>query len=127
MKILIDMNLPPKWKDFFTDHGIQAFHWSELGSPTAKDIEILEFARNEEYVIFTHDLDFSAILSRTRRFGPSVLQVRTQDVTPGAIGRLVLAAINEHGDEIEEGSIVSVNSYNLRVRVLPVQSGKSIE
>jgi predicted nuclease of predicted toxin-antitoxin system len=122
MKILIDMNLAPRWQDFFAEHGIEAVHWSEIGLPTARDIEIVEFARDKNYIIFTHDLDFSALLSRTRRLGPSVIQVRTQDVTPKAIGNIVLAALNEHREEIDAGAIVSINSYNLRVRILPLQS-----
>lgn len=74
-----------------------------------------------EDFFFDHDLDFSAILSRTRGIGPSIIQVRTQDVTPKAIGRLVLAALREHREEIDIGAIVSVNSYNFRVRILPLQ------
>jgi predicted nuclease of predicted toxin-antitoxin system len=116
------MNLAPRWQDFFADHGIEAVHWSEVGLPTARDIEILEFVRNKNFVIITHDLDFSALLSRTRRFGPSVIQVRTQDVTPKAIGNIVLAALKEHRKEIDTGAIVSINAYNLRVRILPIQS-----
>jgi predicted nuclease of predicted toxin-antitoxin system len=121
MKILIDMNLPPKWKTFFSDHNFKSVHWSEIGPSTAKDVKILEYARNNNYIVFTHDLDFSAILSRTRGIGPSIIQVRTQDVTPKAIGRLVLAALREHREEIDIGAIVSVNSYNFRVRILPLQ------
>ena len=116
------MNLAPRWQDFFADHDIEAVHWSEIGPPTARDVEILEFARNKNYIIFTHDLDFSSLLSRTREFGPSIIQVRTQDVTPKAIGNIVLAALKEHREEIDAGAIVSINAYNLRVRILPIQS-----
>jgi hypothetical protein len=32
MKILIDMNLSPRWQKFLTEAGLQAAHWSELGA-----------------------------------------------------------------------------------------------
>ena len=32
-------------------------------------------------VVFTHDLDFGSLLALTQAVGPSVIQVRTQDVT----------------------------------------------
>ena len=35
--------------------------------------------------------------------GPSVIQVRTQDVTPEAIGSLVLTALEKHGEHSIEG------------------------
>jgi predicted nuclease of predicted toxin-antitoxin system len=41
MKILLDMNLPPAWVDFLENHGIQAIHWSNVGSYDASDKEIM--------------------------------------------------------------------------------------
>jgi predicted nuclease of predicted toxin-antitoxin system len=37
IKILIDMNLPPKWVKLFRDEGMEAAHWSEVGAVDAKD------------------------------------------------------------------------------------------
>lgn len=47
----------------------------------------MNWAREREHVVFTHDLDFSAMLAATEAKGPSVLQVRSQDVLPRAIGQ----------------------------------------
>ena len=62
MRILIDMNLPPRWIDFFADHRLNAIHWSTVGPFSAPDSEILEWAREHIHVVFAHDLDFSVIL-----------------------------------------------------------------
>ena len=86
MKVLIDMNLPPRWVNFLADHGISATHWSFEGDMKAPDLEILRWARERNCVVLTHDLDFGVLLSMTQQAGPSVIQVRTQDVTPEAIG-----------------------------------------
>jgi hypothetical protein len=45
MLIVIDMNLTPRWADFLTNAGHEARHWSSLGSQSAKDAEICEYAR----------------------------------------------------------------------------------
>ena len=58
MKILIDMNLPPRWAKVFAAEGWEAVHWSEVGAPTASDREIMVWARENDYVVFSHDLDF---------------------------------------------------------------------
>jgi predicted nuclease of predicted toxin-antitoxin system len=44
MKILIDMNLSPKWADFFKLNGIIAFHWSSIGDGQAPDEDIFDYA-----------------------------------------------------------------------------------
>jgi predicted nuclease of predicted toxin-antitoxin system len=65
MKILVDMNLSPAWLATFEENGIEALHWSEIGSPKAKDREILNWARENGFFVFTHDLDFGHLLALT--------------------------------------------------------------
>lgn len=90
MKLLIDMNLSPEWVEVFEQQGWQAIHWSTVGDSRATDRVIMDWARVNGYVVFTHDLDFGALLATTRAQGPSVIQVRTQDIMPQRLGsRLV--------------------------------------
>ena len=49
----------------------------------------MEYARNHDYIVFTHDLDFGTILAATNTDTPSVIQVRTKDTLPEVIGDLV--------------------------------------
>ena len=63
MKILIDMNLSPSWVPFLAGHGFEAVHWASVGSASAADSQILAYAEANAYVIFTHDLDFGALLA----------------------------------------------------------------
>ena len=121
MKVLIDMNLSPTWARFLRDAGFEAVHWSLVGNPRAIDAAIMEWARLDGYVVFTHDLGFSAILAATGAAGPSVLQVRTQDVLPEAIGGDVVHALRTHREALEQGAIVSIDMVSSRVRVLPIR------
>ncbi len=57
MKILIDMNLSPRWVGVLRTAGIEAMHWSENGAATAPDETIMAFARAGGWVVLTNDLD----------------------------------------------------------------------
>ncbi len=52
----------------------------------------MDYARANDYIVLTHDLDFGTILAATRGTGPSVVQIRNQDVSPDIIGVQVLSA-----------------------------------
>ena len=64
MKLLVDMNLSPRWISFLCDAGWEATHWSTVGKADASDSEIMTFAAANDYVVLTNDLDFAAILGR---------------------------------------------------------------
>jgi predicted nuclease of predicted toxin-antitoxin system len=121
MKLLIDMNLSPKWVSTLRKAGWDAVHWSEIGKPNAPDHDILRFARANGYVIFTHDLDFATILAATKADCPSVIQVRTQDVVPASLGWLVISALSQFQKDLEEGAVITVDQKRLRARVLPIK------
>ncbi|ATW33639.1 MULTISPECIES: DUF5615 family PIN-like protein [Candidatus Williamhamiltonella] len=121
MKLLIDMNLSPRWSNVLATAGIDAVHWSTLGANNAPDSEIMAYARTNDYIVLTHDLDFSAILAVTHGEKPSVIQVRTNDVSPDVIGKQIVAALNQMASELEAGALLTVDTNRTRLRVLPLQ------
>jgi predicted nuclease of predicted toxin-antitoxin system len=116
------MNLAPSWVPFFANHKIEATHWSAIGDPRARDVEIMEWARAHECVVFTHDLDYSSVLANAALTGPSLVQVRTQDVLPDAIGARVVGILRSQAEALAKGAIVTIDDVNERVRVLPIRS-----
>src|SRR5471030_504063 len=70
MRLLIDMNLTPRWVHFLRNAGYEAIHWSSVGSNSAKDGEICDYARQSVYVLLTNDLDFPQILAHTKQDAP---------------------------------------------------------
>jgi predicted nuclease of predicted toxin-antitoxin system len=120
MKLLVDMNLAPRWVKFLTAAGIEAEHWSEIGTANASDSEIMAFAKANGYVVLTHDLDFSAILAATQGDKPSVVQIRSEDLSPDVIGRPVIDALRQMNLELEEGALLTVDPKRTRLRVLPL-------
>jgi predicted nuclease of predicted toxin-antitoxin system len=121
MKVLIDMNLSPDWREVFERAGIEAIHWSTAGDPKATDREILAWARQRNYLVFTHDLDFGRLLALTRASGPSVLQLRTEDNLPETLAPLVLRTLHDHGELLERGSLVVLEPTTARARILPIK------
>ncbi|HQU90746.1 MAG TPA: DUF5615 family PIN-like protein [Pyrinomonadaceae bacterium] len=86
----------------------------------AKDREIFDWARRNDFVILTHDLDFGAILALTRASGPSVIQVRTQDIMPASLGIKVVSVIDRHSDVLSKGALIVIEESRARVRILPL-------
>jgi predicted nuclease of predicted toxin-antitoxin system len=121
MKLLVDMNLSPRWIGVLVDAGIEAEHWSTLGAKNAPDSEIMAFAAANEYVVLTHDLDFSAILAATHGGKPSVVQIRAENVSQDIIGKQVIAAIRQMESELEEGALLTVDPGRTRLRLLPLR------
>ena len=81
----------------------------------------MAWARDHGFVVITHDLDFSALLAINEAVGPSVLQIRAQDVLPDTLGAAVIRVLRRHGAALDEGAIVSVDELTSRVRVLPIR------
>ena len=69
----------------------------------------------------TNDLDFSAILAAGVAEGPSVVQIRTQDLLSDAAVTIVAKALEAHRDDIERGALLSIDDAGTRVRVLPLR------
>ena len=122
MKLLVDMNLSPRWVKTLTDAGIEASHWSSLGPANAPDAEIMAFARANGYVVLTHDLDFSAILAATQGAKPSVVQIRAEDVRPETVSPTLIEALRQMAAQLEEGALLTVDPARARLRVLPLGS-----
>lgn len=118
--LLLDMNLSPDWVPVLQRHGWQALHWSEVGDTRASDREIMDWAVAHHYVVFTHDLDFGTILALTHETGPSVLQVRAENILPDHLEGPVVAALDQHEADLTSGAIVVVDESRSRVRVLPI-------
>ena len=120
MKILIDMNLSPAWVSVLEEAGHTTSHWSTIGSMNAPDREILSWAKTNGYVLFTHDLDFGAILAATEAEGPSVVQIRAQDISPDHAKSLLLNILNKFGENLIQGALISIDEEKSRVRLLPL-------
>ncbi len=121
MKLLVDMNLSPRWVDVLRANGFEAVHWASVGNPRATDREIMAHAVQHRRVVLTHDLDFGAILAASNLAAPSVVQIRSGNTDPDVIAAPVLAALRQMEPELAAGALVTVDTTRSRVRVLPLR------
>ncbi len=116
------MNLSPRRVGLLAEAEIAAVHWRDAGAHNASDMEIMDYARANVYVVLTHDLDFGSILAATQGTKPSVVQIRAANVSPEAAGRSVLTALRQMESELEKVALMTVDPQHARLRVLPLLS-----
>jgi predicted nuclease of predicted toxin-antitoxin system len=121
MRLLLDMNLTPRWVHYLIPAGHECTHWSDLGPGNTPDAEICEFARVHGLVLITNDLDFPQILAYTKEAKPSIILLRGEPLTPEMRGAALLNAIAESQGELESGAILTLDwSDRVRARLLPL-------
>jgi len=90
-----------------------------VGDVRAQDEVIMSWARENGYIVFTHDLDFGVLLALTRAESPSVIQVRTQDVFSEVLGPRLVKVLRQHESVLEKGGLLTVDEGKSRIRILP--------
>jgi predicted nuclease of predicted toxin-antitoxin system len=120
VKVLVDMNLSPRWAEALRGAGFEAVHWSSIGPREAPDTELLDYARAQEFVVLTHDLDFAAILSASAGAAPSVVQIRAANLSPETLAPLVARALRQTEHELASGALLTIEPHRMRLRLLPL-------
>jgi len=120
MRILLDMNIPLKYAALFEKKGIKVLRWTDVGLPTATDTEIMEYARANNFIVMTCDLDFGTILSVTHELKPSVVQIRGSILHAEKAVDIIAIALLQNADDLNKGAILSIDSKNSRIRLLPL-------
>jgi predicted nuclease of predicted toxin-antitoxin system len=125
LRILIDMNLSPSWVKVLQGAGFEASHWYKLGAANAPDNELFSWARENKFIIFTHDLDFGAMLAATNAEAPSVFQIRTEDVSPAALAQRTIELLHRFSPQLSSGALIIVDEMRERIRILPLGNRNS--
>ena len=120
MKVLVDMNLSPRWAAEFRSRGLESIHWSQIGAAAAADEEVLRWCAAHGHILFTHDLDFGAILAASKGINPSVVQLRTENVLPEGMLDRVMDALRQLESELAQGVLVTIEPDRHRIRFLPL-------
>jgi predicted nuclease of predicted toxin-antitoxin system len=122
IRVLVDMNLAPKWAQELGAHGIDAVHWSSVGAPDASDKELFSWADVHGHIVLTCDLDFTHLLALTGAKGPSVVLLRARDTTVGNLAKRVVAVLQDHAHALAQGALVVVDETKSRVQILPLRA-----
>lgn len=118
MRLVIDMNLSIDWVAALQEQGVAAVHWSSVGSEDAADETIMDWARANQAIVLTRDLDFGIALTRQALIDPSVIQLRCDQVRLERHAPLVGQVLTEHAVHLDAGAIVTLDNERVRVRIL---------
>ncbi len=116
------MNLSLLWANMLSELGLESVHWSAIGLAFDPDIVLFEYAKKYDYIVFTHDLDFGAILAASNTDSPSVIQLRDEDIFPSDENVLFLFRIfTQFENELQNGALLTINKQRTKIRVLPIK------
>ena len=121
MRLLLDQNLSRELPAILSAAGFDVADTRTLGMQRWPDDDIVNFAAGEDRIVVSADTDFGAILARRQTARPSfVLLRRTQNLSPEAVGGLLIANLPAFEEDLNEGAIVVLTDTVARVRRLPI-------
>jgi predicted nuclease of predicted toxin-antitoxin system len=120
VNLILDENLPPRWRDYLAPFGISATHWKDIGNIGDPDENIFTYACENNSIIVTQDLDFTRILALRGSHLPSIIQFRIQNPIPEVIGSALTEILHQHQEQLESGCLISVDLNRHRIRLLPL-------
>jgi len=121
LKFIADIHISPITIEELKKRGHNIIRITEKLPPTSTDNEIIQLAYQEQAVIITQDLDFSAIIAQSGLNSPSVISLRVANAKPDMITRLLTTVLPRIEVELTEGAIVSIDETEYRIRKLPVK------
>ena len=119
-RFLVDMNLSPRIVTDLRQEGWDILRVSQVLPMDAEDSEILKFARQQNRVIITQDLDFSSLLALGGYEKPSLITFRLSVPDPEIITRKLLELLPHIEEGLLEGCAVVIDDRRVRVRHLPI-------
>ena len=121
MKLLIDNALSPIIDEGLRQAGYDTLHVRSINMQSSTDEEIFNFSEEYDRVIISADTDFGALLAVRKKVKPSFVLIRKYTGTrPDQILELLLTILPKLKDDLEKGSIITVNDEKIRIRYLPI-------
>lgn len=122
LRLLADMNISPKTVEALQYEGWDVIRVSQVLPANASDEEILDFARQDDRVVLTQDLDFSALLALGGHTRPSLVTLRLMRSDPETVTQTLLNVLPGLEEVMKEGAVAVIEEGIVRIRYLPVRS-----
>jgi predicted nuclease of predicted toxin-antitoxin system len=121
IRLLADIHISP-----ITVAALKQAEWdiirvSDVLPTTTPDHEILEYARQENRVVVTQDLDFSMLVALGGYSEPSLITLRLSRADPNIVTQKLLEILPQIEQQLQEGCAITVEDENLRIRRLPIR------
>jgi predicted nuclease of predicted toxin-antitoxin system len=121
LRFLADVHISPLTITALRLQGYNISRTTDRLPATATDAEILEFARIEDRIIVTQDLDFSMLIALAKYEQPSLITLRLSSAKPDGVARRLLEVLPRLERELIEGSAITIEDDSVRIRKLPIR------
>jgi predicted nuclease of predicted toxin-antitoxin system len=121
LRFIADMNLSPLTVNTLRGDGWNIVRVSDFLPVDATDDEILAWTRSQNSVLVTQDLDFSMLLALEGFSQPSLITLRLSNTDPGVVTARLKSIIALVEPALREGSAITVDDINVRIRRLPIR------
>ncbi len=121
IRLLADVHISPKTVADLQKQGYEIMRSSEFLPANAPDINILEFARTENWVVLTQDLDFSMLVALSKYSQPSLITLRLSSAKPDIVTQKLLEVLPQIEEALQEGCAITIQDESIRIRKLPVR------
>jgi predicted nuclease of predicted toxin-antitoxin system len=121
LRFIADMNLSPLTVNDLRRDGWEIVRVSDFLPADASDDKILAWTRSQDSVLITQDLDFSTLLALAGFSRPSLITLHLSNTDPGVVTSRLRRIIAQIEQALREGSAVTVDDINVRIRRLPIR------
>ena len=121
MRLLADMHISPRTVRSLQARGHDVVRINEIMPATSADETIVARAIEDDRVILTQDLRFSAILALAGGRSPSVISLRLSSSRIEFVDGILERVLPSIEPDAMAGAIVTVEDTRVRVRRLPVR------
>jgi predicted nuclease of predicted toxin-antitoxin system len=121
LEFIADMNISPLTVHRLRERGWKIVRVSEIMDARTSDIDILNYAQERNRVIISYDLDFSELLAIYGYDRPSLINLRTDDISPEYTVQRIVEVVTQLEKELQEGIVASVDDTSVRYRNLPIK------
>ena len=120
MSFLVDMPLSPGLAAWLREQGHEAVHASEIEMSRATDETLMSYAKSNDMVVITADLDYPRLLALTQEEGPGTILFRGGDYSREQALMLLSRVLELIPLNDLERSIVVIERERIRRRRLPI-------
>lgn len=121
LRLIADVHISPLTVIALKVQGYDIVRSTDLLPSTATDAEILEFARVEDRIVLTQDLDFSMLVAFSNYNQPSLITLRLSSAKPDVVTQRLLEVLPNLEQDLVRGSAITIGDNSVRVRKLPIR------
>lgn len=121
IRLLADIHISLKTVVDLQNQGYEIIRSSDVLPRNAPDINILEFALRNNWIVLTQDLDFSMLVALSGRSYPSLITLSLSSAKPDVVTQKLLDVLPQIEESLLQGSAITIQDKNIRIRKLPLR------